>query len=126
MVRAIESGWPQQQIADASWRLQQEVESGERIVVGVNRFVEDTPHHVPTHRHAERVEVDRAAELAALRAERDPAAVDCALDKLSQAAATTVNVMPFLIEAVKAYATVGEISDVLRKAFGVHTENTRY
>ena len=126
MVRAIELGWPQQQIADASWRLQQEIESGERIVVGVNRFVEDTPHHVPMHRHAERVEVERAAELAALRAERDPAAVGCALDKLSQAAATTVNVMPFLIEAVKAYATVGEISDVLRKAFGVHTENTRY
>ena len=126
MVRAIESGWPQQQIADASWSLQQAIEAGERIVVGVNRFVEDTAHHVPTHRHAERVQAERAAELATFRAERDGAAVAGALEKLGGAARTTANLVPSLIEAVKAYATLGEICDVLREAIGVHTEITRY
>jgi len=126
MVRAIESGWPQQQIADASWRVQQAIETGERVVVGVNRFVEQTPHRVPTHRHAEGVEAERAAELAALRAGRDGAAVARSLEALGHAAGTTANLVQPLIDTVKAYATVGEICDVLRAAFGVHAEITRY
>ena len=118
MVKAIESGWVQQQIADASWAHQREIEAGTRVVVGVNRYAEEAPERVPIHQHVEEVAAARTAALAALHAERDAPAVARTLDALRAAASGDTNLVPALVEAVKAYATVGEICDVLRRAFG--------
>jgi methylmalonyl-CoA mutase N-terminal domain/subunit len=119
-VPAIESGWAQQQIADASWALQRQIEQGERIVVGVNRFVDDESRPTAIHRHAERFEQEQAAALRSLRAERDQARVTEALEQLRAAAASNTNLVPVLVETVKTYATTGEIFGVLREAFGEH------
>ena len=118
MVKAIESGWAQQQIADASWEHQREIETGARVVVGVNRYVEEEPARVAIHQHAEEVAAERRTAMAAVRAARDAAAVARALERLRAAAAGKANLVPILVEAVKAYATMGEICDVLREAFG--------
>jgi methylmalonyl-CoA mutase N-terminal domain/subunit len=118
MTAAIESGWAQQQIADASWEHQRQIESGERVIVGVNRFVEDEPRRVDIHRHVETVAAEQAQALRALRAERDARRVAGALDALRAVAAGDGNVMPALVEAVTAYATIGEICGVLREVFG--------
>jgi methylmalonyl-CoA mutase, N-terminal domain len=118
MLKAIESGWAQQQIADASWAHQRQVEGGERVVVGVNRYVEPAPARVDIHRHLEEVGEERRAELAALRAARDHAAVAGALGAVRDAAVRGTNLVPVLVAAVKTYATVGEICGVLREVFG--------
>jgi methylmalonyl-CoA mutase, N-terminal domain len=114
---AIESGWVQRQIHDAAFRFQREVEMEERLVVGVNAFRSDAE-------ATETLVLDASAEeaqlkkLAALRAERDDEAVTTALDALEQAAAGADNVLPFILEAVRAYATVGEICGRLRAVWG--------
>jgi methylmalonyl-CoA mutase N-terminal domain/subunit len=118
MVKAIESGWAQQQIADASFKYQREVDAGERVVVGVNQFQEDEPRHIDIHRHLEEVAAEQAAALNALRAERDGSRVARALDDLRNAASGGVNLMPVLVDTVKTYATIGEICGVLREVFG--------
>ena len=122
MIPAIEAGFPQSEIAAASYAYQREIETGERVVVGVNRFQsEDQPLNL--------LQVDQSADntqrekLAKLRACRDDAAVSRSLAELSRGAATaSTNTMPLLIEAVRAYATLGEICDALRGVFGVYTE----
>ena len=118
MVAAIESGWVQQQIADAAWEHQRQVEAGERVVVGVNRFVEDEPWRVAIHRHLEEVAGEQVAALATLRRERDARRVARALDELRVAAKGDANLIPLFVEAVKSYATIGEICGVLREVFG--------
>ena len=118
VIAAIESGWTQQQIADASYERQRQVEAGERVIVGVNRFVEEEPGRVDIHRHVEAVAAEQAAALGALRAERDARQVARALDGLRAVAACDGNVMPALVDAVKAYATIGEICGTLRELFG--------
>jgi methylmalonyl-CoA mutase N-terminal domain/subunit len=118
MVKAVESGWVQQQIADASWAHQRAIEAGERVVVGVNRYVEAAPAPVAIHRHVEAAEGERRAALAALRAERAAAPVARALDAVRAAASGEANLLPVLVDAVQAYATIGEICDVLRQVFG--------
>jgi len=118
MVKAIESGWAQRQIAEAAWEYQRAVEAGTRVVVGVNRFVEDEAVHVRIHAHAERHEGEQALALQRLRAERDQARVARALAELRAAAEGPVNLVPVLVETVKTYATIGEIFGVLREVFG--------
>jgi len=118
MLAAIESGWVQQQIADASWEHQRQVEAGERVIVGVNRFVENEPWHVEIHRHLEAVAEERGEALRAVRRERDARGVARALDALRAAAAGDANLVPVLVETVKTYATIGEICAVLREVFG--------
>jgi methylmalonyl-CoA mutase N-terminal domain/subunit len=118
MIKAIESGWAQRQIAEAAWDYQRAVESGERVVVGVNRFVEGESPRIRLHEHAARHEADQAEALRRLRAERDSAAVARALGALRDGAAGTVPLMPALVETVKTYATIGEIFGVLREVFG--------
>jgi methylmalonyl-CoA mutase N-terminal domain/subunit len=120
MVAAIESGWVQREIADAAWRQQRQVEAGERVIVGVNRFVEDAARRVEIHRHLEEVAVEQTAALAALGAERDDALVERTLQELRDAAASDTNLVPVLVRTVKTYATVGEICGVLREVFGEH------
>ena len=116
---AIQLGFQQQQIEDSAYRHLGLVESGERIIVGVNANVSDTESPVEVLRlnpDAERRQIERVRRV---RAERDEAAVDRALGRLAVAAAdATVNTMPAILECVEAYATLGEICDMLRDAFG--------
>jgi methylmalonyl-CoA mutase, N-terminal domain len=120
---AIEAGFQQRQIQEAAYRVQQEVERGDRIVVGVNRYVDDAPASGPVIQRidpaAERRQIDGVRRV---RAERDATAWGAAMRRLDAAAGSDENVMPALIDAVRAYATVGEISDRLRAAFGEHRE----
>ena len=118
MVAAIEGGWVPQQVADAAWQHQREVESGERAVVGVNRFVEDDAVTIELHHHLEEAADEHIAGLRRLRAERDNPAVARALDAVRAAARGTTNLMPVLVDAVKTYATTGELCAVLRDVFG--------
>ena len=119
MVRAIDSGWVHAQIAEAAWAYQQRVEAGTEVVVGVNRFVEEAPPpSFALHRHAEGFEAEQAAALKSLRETRDSARVRRALEELRSAAASATNLLPVLVEAVKTYATMGEICGVLREVFG--------
>jgi methylmalonyl-CoA mutase N-terminal domain/subunit len=119
---AIEAGYQQRQIQEAAYRVQREIESEERIVVGVNRYRDDpvpSPDLQRIDPAGEREQVDR---LRRLRAERDEAAWAAALDEVDSAARGSDNLLPPIIEAVKARATLGEISDRLRVAWGEHRE----
>jgi methylmalonyl-CoA mutase N-terminal domain/subunit len=121
---AIEGGFQQRQIQESAYRVQQAIERGDLVVVGVNRFRDDGAGETipPIQRidpDGERRQIDRVRRV---RAERDPAAWRTALDRLESAARADDNLLPLIIDAVKAYATVGEISDRLRSAFGVHRE----
>ena len=118
MVQAIDSGWAQQQVANASWEFQRQVEAGTRPIVGVNEYVEDDTWRVEIHHHREEVAAQQIAALDTLRAGRDAARVRDALARLKAAAGADTNLMPILVDTVKAYATVGEICDVLRGVFG--------
>jgi methylmalonyl-CoA mutase N-terminal domain/subunit len=121
MVAAIERGYPQREIAEASYRYQRELDKKEKIMVGVNDFVsEEKPLEVlqidetVAHRQAER--------LRKLRAERSKAEVERRLNALRSAAKGSENLMPFIFDAVKGYATLGEICDAMRDVFGTYEE----
>jgi methylmalonyl-CoA mutase N-terminal domain/subunit len=118
MLRAIEIGFVQQEIERSSYEFQQQVETGERVVVGVNRFTVDEPASVAPLRLNPELEQQQVENLKAIRARRNAVAVDASLDQIEQAARSDENLMPHIIRAVEAYATLGEISDRLRKVFG--------
>jgi methylmalonyl-CoA mutase N-terminal domain/subunit len=122
MVAAIEAGYPQREIERRAFEHQRGVETGTRVVVGVNRFTEDAadPASSPPalHRVDPAVEAEQVDRLARLRATRDAASSARALDAVSVAARGTANLLPALVEAVKARATLGEIADRLRTLFG--------
>jgi len=122
VIRGIEQGYFLREIGDASYRFQQEVESGERIIVGVNAFQDKKEIEVPIQEIDPEIERVQAERLARVRAERDQKRVDEALEGLRQAAATGQNTMPHFIEAALAYATLGEMMDVLREVYGVYEE----
>jgi methylmalonyl-CoA mutase N-terminal domain/subunit len=123
MIAAIEAGFPQSEIANASYRYQREIESGERTIVGVNRFQSEDP-PIDLLQIDETAGSRQIAKLAALRARRDNGKVAASLDALKRAAEGSGNTMPFLMDAVRAYATLGEICDALRSVFGTYTETT--
>ncbi len=122
MVAAIGVNYPQQEIAEASFRYQQEVESGERIVVGVNGFTTDEPVQVPLLRMDPEGERRQLARLAEVRRRRDRAQAERCLRALSKAAAAGENVMPYLLDAVRAYCTLGEMTQALREVYGSYME----
>jgi len=122
MVAAIEQGYPQREIAESAYRFHQEVEHGERTIVGVTRFTDETDTRVETLYLDEGTAEAQCARLAKLRDTRNGAAVDSALDRLRHAALGTDNLMPLLLEAVRAYATVGEMCDALRDVWGEYVE----
>jgi len=126
MLRAVEEGYPQREIADSAYRYQREIESGERIVVGVNAFRSEEEEPIPILRIDEKVARGQVERLRAVKAERDGARAAAALAVLERAAREGANVMPPIIAAVKAYATLGEISDVLRSVFGIYREDGRF
>ncbi len=123
MIPAIEAGFPQSEIASASYRYQREVEQGERTIVGANRFQsEDKP--IQLLQIDQLAQEKQEAKLTDLLKRRNNTAVQSALDGLSRAAEGTDNTMPYILNAVRVYATLGEICDSLRKVFGTYTETT--
>ncbi|MGZ6259972.1 MAG: acyl-CoA mutase large subunit family protein, partial [Candidatus Limnocylindrales bacterium] len=119
---ALETGYQQRQIQESAYRYQREVEAEERIVVGVNRFADERAPHPPLQRIDPRAERDQVAGVARVRAGRDATACERALVRLAEEARGAENLLPAIIEAVGAYATLGEISDRLRVAWGEHRE----
>ncbi|MFI5271569.1 MAG: methylmalonyl-CoA mutase [Ktedonobacterales bacterium] len=121
-VRAIEQGYVQREIEDAAFRFQRELDEHGKIVVGVNQFQVEGEQQPPILRVDPELGRQQAARLAALRATRDAAAVSAALAALEHAARGTDNVVPRILAAVESYATLGEISDTLRRVFGEQRE----
>jgi methylmalonyl-CoA mutase, N-terminal domain len=122
MVVAIKQNYPQREIADASFRLQQEMERGERIVVGVNRYQQAEERPLSILRippELERKQIDRVR---AIRAGRDAAEAERALNQLREAAASERNLMEPLLDAARAHCTEGEIVESLQRVFGTYTE----
>ena len=123
MLRAIEAGYVQQEIQKSAYDYQRAVESGEQVVVGVNRFQAEEERPIPTLRIDPEIERSQVARLNALRARRDTAKSRAALDEVERRARGSENLMPGILAAVESYATVGEISDTLRHAFGEYHES---
>ncbi|WP_336034487.1 acyl-CoA mutase large subunit family protein [Halobacterium yunchengense] len=121
MRQAVEDQWVQRQIQDVAFERQQEIEDGERVIVGVNEFeVEDDEPEVDIEEVTEEDERRKVEGLEAVKADRDDEAVEAALADLRAAAEGDENLMPYIVDAVKAYASVGEICDALRDVFGEH------
>lgn len=123
MIAAIETGFPQSEIASASYRYQREIEDGERVIVGASRFQSQ-------EQPIDLLQIDQSAQkkqedkLLSLRSRRNNLAVEQSLDNLRRAAEGSDNTMPFILDAVRSYATLGEICDSLRSVFGTYTETT--
>ncbi|MEZ5401751.1 MAG: methylmalonyl-CoA mutase family protein [Bryobacteraceae bacterium] len=122
MIEAIEKSYPQREVADASYRYQRQVEEGERIIVGVNAFVEENEAPIELLQIDETAEARQVEKLAALRKRRDAGAATRSLDALRAGSLGGANTMPLILDCVRAYATVGEICDALRETLGVWTE----
>jgi len=120
---AIERGFIQSEIQNAAYKYQQAIERGEVVVVGVNRFRIDEKTNIPIFRLDPALEKLQIERLRRLRASRDNARVDRTLAALESAARAADNLMPFILEAAEAAATVGEISDTMRKVFGEYRES---
>jgi methylmalonyl-CoA mutase, N-terminal domain len=121
-IKAIDAGFQQRQIQEAAYRTQREVESGEQVVVGVNRFRDDEVHTPDLQRIDPEGEREQVERVRSVRHERDADAWARAMDALGEAAAKTDNMLPPIVDAVKARATLGEVSDALRAVFGEHRE----
>ena len=124
VIPAIEKGFMQSEIADAAYRYQREIDEGVRKIVGVNAYAEEKPLAVPILEMDPQGYDRQVARLAELRKTRDSGRVGQALDKLRMAAQGTENTMPYLLEAVRSYATLGEIISVMKEVFGVYEEPT--
>jgi len=122
-VRAVEEGFMQRAIADSSYDYQRQVESGEQIIVGLNKFTIDEQPQVEILKVPEELARQAAERLQQLKAGRDAARAQRALEQVSRAAAGSDNLMPPILEAVRAGCTTGEISDALRRVFGEYREN---
>ena len=122
MIEAIEQGYPQREIADAAYRFQQTVESGEQVIVGVNAHVDADPVLVPTLYIDEGAADVQRARLDRVRATRDAGRLAQTLAALEAGAAGTANTMPLIIDCVRAQATIGEMCDALRDVWGEYEE----
>jgi methylmalonyl-CoA mutase, N-terminal domain len=123
MVDAIKQNFPQREIADASFRLQEEIERGQRIIVGVNRYGQDDEAQTEILKIPVELERKQIGRLEAVRASRDTAQVELTLAALREAAANERNLMEPLLEAARAHATEGEIVQSLQQVFGTYTES---
>jgi methylmalonyl-CoA mutase N-terminal domain/subunit len=124
-VAAVETGYVQAEIQEASVAWQREVESGDRIIVGVNDFIDPDENATPIFRPNLEVVQQQLDSLKRVRAERDQAAVDAALARLREASQGEENLMPVILDAVKTYASLGEMCGVLREVWGEYTPPTR-
>ncbi|MEM9729502.1 MAG: methylmalonyl-CoA mutase family protein [Myxococcota bacterium] len=126
MVEAVERGYPQREIAASAYRLQQQIESGEKTVVGLNKYTQDEGERIPTLRIDEEIQREQKESLAKVKSERDAGAVERTLDGIRTACRSDRNVMPFIVEAAKAYCTEQEICDVFREVFGQHQDRPEF
>jgi methylmalonyl-CoA mutase N-terminal domain/subunit len=124
-VAAVESGYVQGEIQEASVAWQREVESGDRVIVGVNDYIDPDEDATPIFRPNLEVVESQLVQLRRVRGERDQAAVDASLVRLRDAARGEENLMPVILESVKTYATLGEMCGVLRETWGEYTPPTR-
>ena len=122
VIPALERGFFQREIAQAAYRYQMEIDRHQRAVVGVNKYVEDTPLHIPLLAIDPQGYERQVARLERLRRERDGEQVRTALEALRQAAQGCDNTMPYILDCVRAYATLGEITNVFRQVFGEYRE----
>jgi methylmalonyl-CoA mutase N-terminal domain/subunit len=126
VLAGIEQGWFQQQMADAAFRYQQQLEKGEKVIVGVNKYVTDDDEPLEILRISAEVEREQRAELARRRAARDQGEVEAAMAALRAAAGTDDNLIPLLVDAARAEVTLGEMSDALKEVWGEYTEPPRF
>ncbi len=122
MVEAIEAGYPQREIMDAAFRYQRALETGEKKMVGVNDFVLEEEEPLETLYISDDLAVEQVAQLSRTRESRDAGAVGRTLDALKKGAAAEENTMPLILDCVRAYCSVGEISDALRDVYGAYEE----
>jgi methylmalonyl-CoA mutase N-terminal domain/subunit len=122
MVEAVKQNFPQREIADASWELQNEIDSGRRVVVGVNKFTEGDDSETPILRIDPALERKQIGRLQAVRARRDARAVEEKLAALRAAAKTDQNLMPLLLDCARVHASEGEIVKALQDVWGSYTE----
>jgi methylmalonyl-CoA mutase N-terminal domain/subunit len=124
MIPAVERGYPQTEIANASYEYQHEIETGQAKIAGVNAFTEEAEEPIELLQIDEFAQQHQLDKLAALKQRRDRTAVARCLQILQSAAKSTDNTMPFILDAVRAYCTVGEICDTFREVFGTYTETS--
>jgi methylmalonyl-CoA mutase N-terminal domain/subunit len=124
VIPAIERGFPQREIAEAAYRYQMEIDTQQRVVVGVNKYKEVEPVRIPLLEMDPQGYERQVARLDRVRADRDNERVGIALGALREAARGTDNTMPYILDCVRAYATLGEIMDVFRQVFGEYREPT--
>ena len=117
-VNAIENGYIQNEIGDAAYQYQVEIEAGTRVIVGVNKFTQEQEGINDVFTIDESIRTIQTDKLNKLKSERDNVAVEKALSDLKIAATGTENLMPYILVAVEAYASLGEIADILRSVFG--------
>ncbi len=123
MLRAIETGWVQRQVQESAYAWQRAVEEGERVVVGVNRYQREEETGVSTLQIRPEVEEEQKQRVASLRRARDAARTSEALESLGRAARGSENLLPHIVRAVKARATLGEIADAMRAVFGLYQQD---
>ncbi|MEB3760308.1 MAG: methylmalonyl-CoA mutase family protein [Desulfurococcales archaeon] len=130
MLEAVKKGFPQREIAEASYRFQQEVDARKRVIVGVNMFVEEEEEDIRKvpllEFNQEEIEERQKQRVKRIRSERDRARWNTALSNLKRAASRGENIMPYVLEAVKAKATIGEIMSALKEVYGVYVEPPIY
>jgi methylmalonyl-CoA mutase (EC 5.4.99.2) len=122
IVSAIEKGYPQMEIADAAYRYQKQVENQQKIVVGVNKYKMDEKDTIPILSIPKEVEQRQIERTKKIKTERDNNLVNKTLSRLKEAAKNNENLVPFVLDAVKAYASIGEIMDVMRTVFGEYRD----
>ncbi|MGH7319189.1 MAG: acyl-CoA mutase large subunit family protein [Candidatus Rokuibacteriota bacterium] len=122
MVRALEAGFPQQEIADSGYRTQLQEDSGERVVVGVNKYAQAEEKPIHYLRLDEALETEQIERLRAIRAARDAAAIERHLKRVADTCRNGQNLMPVLVQAVQAHVSLGEIAEVYRQVFGQYRE----
>ena len=126
MVSAIELGYPQREISAAAYRFSREMETRERVTVGVNAFAADNASNIPLLKMDEAIQRDKISELQAFKKNREQGSVKTALEAVRAAASTSQNLMPPIIEAAKAQCTQQEICDVLREVFGTYSDPAEF
>jgi methylmalonyl-CoA mutase, N-terminal domain len=126
ILRGIEDGWFMAEIADAAFRYQTAVDKGDKKVVGVNCYTDSVTAPVDVLRVSHEVEREQNRALAGRRADRDDAAVKAALGRMVEVARTDGNMVPAMLDAARAEATLGEICDALRDEWGVYREPPRF
>jgi methylmalonyl-CoA mutase N-terminal domain/subunit len=126
MVEAIEEGFPQKEIAASAYRYQQQLDRKEKVIVGVNKYVDGEEQEIPTLKIGQEKEDEQVAFVKKVKARRDQDQVGAALQRIRDDAKADKNLMPAILGAVKEYASVGEICDVFRQAYGVYRDPANY